>query len=159
MSSFRLYLAGLNVDISPLYPPVSYPVSRGTKSLAPLVRWEHSGHWRTGLEEFKDYSFTEKQYLITMNSEEFRNLVGHQVEGKIVMPIAAYLVSPGLPGSPIKQIDISIVYSCTFQSKLECLEDSLRLSRYFRNKNNILPFADVGDRRPKQCEASGKCSF
>lgn len=67
-------------------------MSRGTKSLTPLVRWEHSGRWRTGLKEFKDYSFTEKYYLITINSEEFRDLVGHQIDGKIVMPVAAYLV-------------------------------------------------------------------
>lgn len=87
----RLYLTGTDVNLAPLYPPISYPVSRGTRSLAPLVRWEHSGTWRTGLEEFKDYSFTEKHYLVTMNSEEFRELVGHKADERIVIPLAAYL--------------------------------------------------------------------
>lgn len=32
----------MNVDVNVLYPPIEYPVSRGTPSLAPLVTWNHT---------------------------------------------------------------------------------------------------------------------
>ena len=41
----RLYQLGLNPNISRLYPPVSYAVSRGTQSLSPLIQWDHSDDW------------------------------------------------------------------------------------------------------------------
>jgi len=34
-----MYLSGMHPQIGKLYPPVEYPVSRGTPSLAPLVHW------------------------------------------------------------------------------------------------------------------------
>jgi hypothetical protein len=37
-----LFEMGLQPQLANLYPPVQYPVSRGTPMIAPLVRWEHS---------------------------------------------------------------------------------------------------------------------
>jgi len=37
-----LFELGLQPQLANLYPPVQYPVSRGTPMIAPLVRWEHS---------------------------------------------------------------------------------------------------------------------
>jgi hypothetical protein len=37
-----LFELGLQPQLAHLYPPVQYPVSRGTPMIAPLVRWEHS---------------------------------------------------------------------------------------------------------------------
>lgn len=34
----RLYNAGLQLDLAKLYPPVEYPVSRGTPMISPLIR-------------------------------------------------------------------------------------------------------------------------
>lgn len=102
----KLYITGVDLQLARLYPEVERPVARGTASLAPLVRWEHSGTWRTGLEEFKDYSITEKVYLVTTNSEDFRNLVEHRLDGKIVVPVATFLVIIMFNG-------FFIAFSCT----------------------------------------------
>lgn len=32
----------MDLDINALYPPVQYPVSRGTPNLAELATWDHS---------------------------------------------------------------------------------------------------------------------
>nr|CAD7462935.1 unnamed protein product [Timema tahoe] len=46
----RLYMAGLLPKVSNLYPPVQYPVSRGTASLSSLVTWDHEYSWESLLE-------------------------------------------------------------------------------------------------------------
>ncbi|EEZ97866.2 fatty acid synthase [Tribolium castaneum] len=92
LSAFgKLYLAGLDMDISKLFPPVEYPVSRGTPCLANLSHWEHSEVWRTGLEEKLKSLFGVRDYQVTLNSEEFRECVGHQLDDKIILPCTSYL--------------------------------------------------------------------
>nr|CAD7445020.1 unnamed protein product [Timema bartmani] len=46
----KLYMAGLLPKVSNLYPPVHYPVSRGTASLSSLVTWDHEYSWESLLE-------------------------------------------------------------------------------------------------------------
>jgi len=38
---FRLYIAGCEPIVNNLYPPIEYPVPRGTPSIAPYVTWFH----------------------------------------------------------------------------------------------------------------------
>jgi fatty acid synthase len=38
----QLYTVGFNPSIEKLYPPVEYPVSRGTASISPLIKWDHT---------------------------------------------------------------------------------------------------------------------
>lgn len=38
----KLHNLGFSLDVSVLYPPVSWPVPRGTPSIAQLVSWDHS---------------------------------------------------------------------------------------------------------------------
>ncbi|RZB84952.1 fatty acid synthase, partial [Asbolus verrucosus] len=87
----KLYLAGLNMDVSNLFPKIEYPVGRGTACLANLVHWEHSETWRTGLEEKLKSLFGVRDFHVTLNSEEFRECVGHQLDDKIVLPCTSYL--------------------------------------------------------------------
>ena len=89
----KLYLAGLNMEVSKLFPTVEYPVSRGTACLANLAHWEHSETWRTGLEEKLKSLFGVRDYQVTLNSEEFRECVGHQIDEKIILPCTSYLVT------------------------------------------------------------------
>jgi len=37
-----LFELGLQPQLANLYPPVQYPLSRGTPMISPLVRWNHS---------------------------------------------------------------------------------------------------------------------
>ncbi|CAH1398203.1 unnamed protein product [Nezara viridula] len=41
----RLYNAGLQLKVQALYPPITYPVSRGTPNISSLVEWDHSVEW------------------------------------------------------------------------------------------------------------------
>nr|CAD7409171.1 unnamed protein product [Timema poppensis] len=50
IQEFRIYSAGLLPKVSNLYPPVQYPVSRGTASLSSLVTWDHHDNWKTALD-------------------------------------------------------------------------------------------------------------
>lgn len=88
----RVYLAGLDLNVSVLFPPIEYPVSRGTAGLAELVHWEHSETWRTGLEDKMNNLVSVKDIQVTLNSEEFRDLVGHQLDDRIIIPTSSYLV-------------------------------------------------------------------
>lgn len=89
---YRLYLAGLDLNLPAIFPPIEYPVSRGTPTLADLVHWEHSESWRTGLEDKMNYLVSVKDIQVTLNSEEFRDCVGHQLDDRIVLPVSSYLV-------------------------------------------------------------------
>ena len=42
---FRLYNAGLQPKLHEMYPPISYPVSRGTPNISSLLEWDHSIEW------------------------------------------------------------------------------------------------------------------
>lgn len=63
----KLHLLGVQLDLSPLYPPVPLPVPRGTPSIGHLVSWDHSETWSVAkwndfapFSQVKDYfpSFT-----------------------------------------------------------------------------------------------------
>lgn len=38
---FRLYVAGCDPTVNNLYPPIEYPVPRGTPSISPYCNWFH----------------------------------------------------------------------------------------------------------------------
>lgn len=90
----KLFNAGLQPKVENLYPPISYPVSRGTPSLQPLVEWDHSVEWDvvTFLEtEIK--SSGEIVLKIDVEKEPYDCLKGTYVDGVEVLPYASYLVS------------------------------------------------------------------
>lgn len=124
----RLYLAGIPLqipnlykkDITEIYKPECCP--KNTPSLAPIVRWNHTETWRTGVDEFKDNSNSECTYMIDITSESFHDLNGHRIyktgddaigEGSITVPITTYLVK-------LKQKEIFLCSSMVF-SLAPCL--------------------------------------
>lgn len=40
-----MYNNGMNPNIEAFYPPINYPVSRGTHSLHSLFSWDHTEQW------------------------------------------------------------------------------------------------------------------
>ena len=66
-----LFELGLQPQLANLYPPVQYPVSRGTPMISPLVRWEHSED-RNVLKYFAEvtlqFSFENDLPYLTVNS-------------------------------------------------------------------------------------------
>jgi len=90
----NLFNAGLQPKIENLYPPINYPVSKGTPSLQPLVEWDHSDDWDviTFIENEVTSSGDVKLEVDTEN-ERYNHLRGTYVDGVEALPYASYLVS------------------------------------------------------------------
>nr|CAD7402870.1 unnamed protein product [Timema cristinae] len=83
----KMFAVGLLPKVSNLYPPVQYPVSRGTASLSSLVAWNHSETWLSVMD--MDLSTVEgisrtvdPNITISLNQEQDRMLEGHKIFGK-----------------------------------------------------------------------------
>lgn len=77
----RLFEHGLDFDISMLYPKVEFPVSRGTPSIAPLVKWNHAEDYY--VTRFKEYdSFNRRTLTIGFTDKLYDYIRGHVVDGK-----------------------------------------------------------------------------
>ncbi|KAL3245570.1 hypothetical protein MRX96_046854, partial [Rhipicephalus microplus] len=90
----KLHSLGVKMDLSVLYPPVPWPLHRGTPNIGHLVAWDHSETWHVAKwddfptpDEGKD-DITEVD--IESHSED-KYLVGHQPDGRIVFPGSGYL--------------------------------------------------------------------
>ncbi|XP_028141037.2 fatty acid synthase-like [Diabrotica virgifera virgifera] len=85
----KIFNAGVNPNLRKLYNGTTFPVKAGTKMIAPLVKWDHSVSW------FVPYWKNNQSlgYLVTvnLNDAKYSYLKGHNIDGKIVMPAAAYL--------------------------------------------------------------------
>ncbi|KAK4881873.1 hypothetical protein RN001_005192 [Aquatica leii] len=87
----KMYLAGIDLNLSALYPTIEYPVSRGVKSLAPLVHWEHGEKWRAGLEDKLNYLASVRDLSISLSNDEYKDLYSHQLSDTVVIPTSVYL--------------------------------------------------------------------
>ena len=43
----KIYNAGIDLDMSALYPSVPFPVSSSAPHISSLIKWEHEHSWRT----------------------------------------------------------------------------------------------------------------
>lgn len=90
----KLFNAGLHPKIENLYPPISYPVSRGTPSLQPLIKWDHSDEWNVvTFLQTKVSSSGEVNLEVDVEKESYSYLRGTYIDGVEVLPYASYLVS------------------------------------------------------------------
>ncbi|XP_062548539.1 fatty acid synthase-like [Armigeres subalbatus] len=88
----QLFLVSQNLNVSHLYPPVQYPVSRGTPMIAPLIRWDH----REDAHVVKyTWDQTRKSRITTINipssSQAWKYIEGHNIDGRILFPATGYL--------------------------------------------------------------------
>lgn len=89
---FRMYLAGIDAQLSTIYPKIEYPVTRGTKTLSTLIHWEHGEKWRAGLEDKLNYLASVRDLNISLKNEEYKHLVDNQQKNTIIIPTSTYLV-------------------------------------------------------------------
>ena len=108
----KMYNAGLNINISNLYPKVKYPVSRGTPSISTLIKWDHSQNFYINFYQKKrQVNEGEMNFSIELTEDKWKFLGGNKVNGKIVVPISAYLnlawtVFKSIRGNP----EVSVVF-------------------------------------------------
>ncbi|XP_070149856.1 fatty acid synthase [Polyergus mexicanus] len=88
----NLYNNGLQPDIANLYPPVEFPVSRGTPMISPSVRWEHSDDWYvTTFKMEKKVTSGERNVNLALLDENFEYMAGHVIDGENWVPATTYL--------------------------------------------------------------------
>ncbi|EFN66348.1 Fatty acid synthase, partial [Camponotus floridanus] len=74
------------------YPPVSFPVGRGTPMIGPLVKWDHSATWEVA--SFKQTSSQSGECVVQvdLSKETDAYLAGHQIDGRVLFPATGYLM-------------------------------------------------------------------
>lgn len=81
---FRIYENGVDIDVAKLYPPVKYPVSRGTPMISPLIKWDHSeDHFVTRFEARVPKA--ERSFSINIGEQEHEFISGHTIDGEILV--------------------------------------------------------------------------
>ncbi|XP_047503403.1 fatty acid synthase [Pieris napi] len=85
----RLYAAGAQPDLGALYPPVSFPVPRGTPALASRVRWDHSVEWSVA--HFGSPRSGENVIEYDLSRADDAFVAGHDIDGRILFPATGYL--------------------------------------------------------------------
>ncbi|XP_039308272.1 fatty acid synthase [Solenopsis invicta] len=88
----KLYNAGAQPNILKLYPPISFPVGRGTPMIAPLVKWDHSIAWEVAT--FNQISSHSGECIvqIDLSKETDAYLAGHQIDGRVLFPATGYIL-------------------------------------------------------------------
>ncbi|XP_070505890.1 fatty acid synthase-like [Chironomus tepperi] len=86
----QLFQLGVDMDISKLYPPVSFPVSRGTPMISPVIKWNHEDdHFVPYYDSYNIYE--RRNIVININDKFFEPIKGHIVDGRILFPATGWI--------------------------------------------------------------------
>lgn len=87
----KLYTAGADFRLANLYPPISFPVGRGTGMINSMIKWDHSVKWT-----YADFSKnptaagqSSVDYDLSRKSDAF--IAGHTIDGRVLFPATGYL--------------------------------------------------------------------
>ncbi|KYN20666.1 Fatty acid synthase [Trachymyrmex cornetzi] len=88
----RLYNFGLQPQVANLYPPVEYPVSRGTTMISPSIRWDHSEDWFIPKYKIqKSIKCRERYVEILLDNEDYDYMSDYIIDGSNFLPVTGYL--------------------------------------------------------------------
>ncbi|KYN18124.1 Fatty acid synthase [Trachymyrmex cornetzi] len=87
----KLYNCGLQPQVANLYPPVEFPVSRGTPMISPSIRWNHSANWFIPKQDQEFIESRGRYVKILLEDEEYEYMSGHVLDGKNLLPATGYL--------------------------------------------------------------------
>lgn len=91
----KLHTLGVQLDLTPLYPPVPFPVPRGTPSIGHLVSWDHSQQWTVvGWNDFATSAQVSEEIVeVDLEANEGdAYIAGHQLDGRVLFPATGYMV-------------------------------------------------------------------
>ncbi|KAG7203848.1 hypothetical protein KM043_017902 [Ampulex compressa] len=89
----KLYNSGVQLQLAKLYPRINYPVSRGTPTISPLIKWVHTEDWFVAsYEKEGNIGSGEREVCITLNNEFYAYLSGHIIDGRNLIPATEYLL-------------------------------------------------------------------
>ncbi|XP_075976879.1 fatty acid synthase-like [Anticarsia gemmatalis] len=90
----KIYEAGVNPKVDVLYPKIEFPVSTETPLLSHFVEWEHSEDWPelSYLEKDEVKTATARNFVMSIQDDDYKFLEGHVRDGINVLPESAILV-------------------------------------------------------------------
>ncbi|XP_076288350.1 fatty acid synthase 1 [Lasioglossum baleicum] len=101
----KLYMAGAQPKISKLYPPISYPVGRGTPMIGSLVKWDHSTEWMVA-DFYKSQTGSGESVIeFDLSKETDAYLSGHTIDGRVLFPATGYLVLVWKTYAKLRNVD------------------------------------------------------
>lgn len=71
------------MPLDKLYPPIDYPVSRGTPKISSLLRWDHSASLFVSKFETKTPESGERRFVINSANKDYAYLSGHLIDGML----------------------------------------------------------------------------
>ncbi|KYM97697.1 Fatty acid synthase [Cyphomyrmex costatus] len=88
----KLYNSGLQPQVANLYPPVEFPVSRGTPMISPSIRWDHSKNWFLPNNNEDKFIKSRGRYVkILLQSKDYEYMSDHIIDGRNLLPATSYL--------------------------------------------------------------------
>lgn len=88
----KLYMAGAQPKISKLYPPITYPVGRGTPMISSMVKWDHTTEWAVA-DFCKSGNLSGESVIeFDLSKETDAYIAGHMIDGRVLFPATGYLV-------------------------------------------------------------------
>ncbi|XP_065221120.1 fatty acid synthase-like isoform X2 [Planococcus citri] len=109
----RIYEAGCEMELSPLYPPIEFPVSRSTPMISPSIKWNHDQEEHVDEMNTGFLHTSERTFLFHPKSKEYEYIQDHIVDGRNIYPGFGYLwlVVEAIASLKMKRIsDLSIVF-------------------------------------------------
>lgn len=76
-----MFQNGIDFDLNNLYPPIEFPVSRGTPMISPVIKWEHSEDRFIASFNASD-SFEKTNVLLNISDKDFVFIQGHVIDGE-----------------------------------------------------------------------------
>ncbi|KAH1010150.1 fatty acid synthase [Dendroctonus ponderosae] len=128
----RLFDLGVNPQIHKIYPPVAFPVSRGTPMISPKVKWNHkSNWWVTSYEMENDLRMGVKSIKVGRSVSAFEYMVGHVIDGRNLFAATGYLylvweTLASITGLLIEEMPI-IFENCKFKRACTMPADNIKL--------------------------------
>ncbi|KAL7030367.1 hypothetical protein ACKWTF_006628 [Chironomus riparius] len=86
----EIFEYGIDMDVSKLYPPISFPVSRGTPMIAPAIKWNHEDdHFVPYFDSYN--TFERRNIVINISDKLFEFVQGHIVDGRVLFPATGWI--------------------------------------------------------------------
>ncbi|XP_062542362.1 fatty acid synthase-like [Armigeres subalbatus] len=120
----HLYLAQQELNLLNLYPPVQFPVARGTPMISPLMRWDHHDSWYVVRYEWVAFRVANQMlFKVTLADQDFVYASGHCIDGRVLFPatgylslvweLIAYLMQRELSDCPVQFDDVQFLRATT----------------------------------------------
>ncbi|XP_014250609.1 fatty acid synthase-like isoform X2 [Cimex lectularius] len=101
----KMFVSGLNPDLSLFHKPSSFPVARSTPMISPRIKWDHSQTWLV-----PDYKAGDSkggmEVVVSLEDEKDAYISGHNIDGRVLFPATGYLTLVWRAFAKLKNKDV-----------------------------------------------------